>query len=495
VLAIRQLGYSCRKKTTSMRITGTVREFVDGRGNIRGEDGHIYYVTASNVEAGDRTLFPDEQVEFISGPLVFGRDQQHALNVRRPYGRPGPRPLRENPFSPQVPISEPARFAGRRDELRTSLEALHSRQNVIVSGERGAGKSSLCQQLVYALQGETELLARAGLSAEGVDNRHVLAVHNCTPSDTLENVIEGLTLSLERQLGVEERQTKRTVRQEFNLYRYKIERAREFTNPPRDRWSLVQFVATLIGAFKNPRDMNGITIFVDEIDTLSIDKEVARQSAHFFKAVSENLRAHGITAVSIVVAGVSGTVTELMKSNPSFSRTFQSVEIGRMSNADSKEVIDRALESSSTTVRMSADARAYIAELSAGLPSTIQLLGYHAFAVDQDDYIDLKDVNRAVADICHKVKGGEYQGLLDWCHDTPDIVRTLICAAHMSEPFELRDLAVCAGTPVDLVRRLVAQELSSQSIAAKPVFSSCHGLLQFADPLFRHFCAGRLSRA
>ena len=57
--------------------------------------------------------------------------------------------LRKNPFTPQGPVRDPAKFAGRRDSFRNAVDALYNNKYILVSGPRGIGKSSVSYQLFY----------------------------------------------------------------------------------------------------------------------------------------------------------------------------------------------------------------------------------------------------------------------------------------------------------------------------------------------------------
>jgi MoxR-like ATPase len=55
--------------------------------------------------------------------------------------------LKPNPFTPQEPVTDPNKFAGRGEAIRNAVDALFNNKNIIVTGERGIGKSSVAYQL------------------------------------------------------------------------------------------------------------------------------------------------------------------------------------------------------------------------------------------------------------------------------------------------------------------------------------------------------------
>lgn len=69
-----------------------------------------------------------------------------------------------NVFTPNNPISEAARFAGRSRQLEEVADALLTRgADLIIFGERGSGKSSLARMLHSIATGEYQVLDYYGL--------------------------------------------------------------------------------------------------------------------------------------------------------------------------------------------------------------------------------------------------------------------------------------------------------------------------------------------
>lgn len=73
----------------------------------------------------------------------------------------------ENAFSPAKEISDPDRFAGRRDSVENSYYALVSEgTNISIIGNRGIGKSSLARQVLNIATGNNDLLDKMGISVD-----------------------------------------------------------------------------------------------------------------------------------------------------------------------------------------------------------------------------------------------------------------------------------------------------------------------------------------
>lgn len=69
-----------------------------------------------------------------------------------------------NVFTPANIITQPSKFAGRDDALEAMINALHTENaNLIVFGERGAGKSSLARMFFEVMRDNFEILEYYGL--------------------------------------------------------------------------------------------------------------------------------------------------------------------------------------------------------------------------------------------------------------------------------------------------------------------------------------------
>ena len=119
-----------------------------GWGIIIGEDEKEYFVHWSFIEGtGLKFLRPEEQVEFE--PVLTIKGLQ-AHNVTPPFREKKVRKLtlKSIPFTPQDPVTDPNKFAGRGEAIKNAVDALFNNKNIIVTGERGIGKSSVAYQVI-----------------------------------------------------------------------------------------------------------------------------------------------------------------------------------------------------------------------------------------------------------------------------------------------------------------------------------------------------------
>ena len=179
---------------------GKVKTFSDFKsyGFITGVNHRDYFVHASMIEdEGEnqdyKTLKAGEEVVFE--PVETAKGWQ-AWTVRRAgkakFGAPVQRRLKPNPFTPQDPVTDPRKFAGRTDVLINTIDCLFNNKNVLVTGARGMGKSSVAYQLVKLTRGDRTLIDRIGLDTGGFEFNHATGDHRCLPGNTLHSIAQGL---------------------------------------------------------------------------------------------------------------------------------------------------------------------------------------------------------------------------------------------------------------------------------------------------------------
>ena len=461
---------------------GTVKSFSDirGYGFITGEDQETYFVHYSMIEAeGYKSLTAGQEVEFTPvqssrGLQAFSvselKSTQNAVDnktAETPVIR-----LKPNPFTPQDPITDPNKFAGRAEALINAIDCLYNNKNIIIIGSRGIGKSSLSYQLVNLTKGDKTLIERIKVDLGGFKFNHIVGDHRCMPGNTLQDIAKNLLNSIYVNRPRDNQSaTKSTWEVDLKLLKFKEEAslaALKF-----DEIAL-EFVCATEEIIRNAaRGTTGITYLIDEIDM--IDRDV--QIAPFLKSVHEKLKMDGFKNISFVLSGVSGSITELIAQHPSSVRLIETLMLKPMIAAELRDVIDNCLFGTGTTI--SADAKDSIIKYSACFPAPVHLLGYHAFKVDSDDHIDNKDVEKALNFIVREIKRKEFEGRFDRIRGTlgerilkmlaspkfekakaDDIAKRLSAAP--------RDVAGCLGDIYQIGS--FVQRLGSEYEIAEPIF-------------------------
>ena len=192
---------------------GTVKSYNEFRGwgfIIGDDDGKDYFVHWSFIEGtGLKFLRPEEQVEFEPVQTYKGRQ---AHNVTYPQEKKVRKiTLKSIPFTPQYPVTDPNKFAGRGEAIKNAVDALFNNKNIIVTGERGIGKSSVAYQLIYMAQGDIALMDKLKIETDGFQFSFVTGDHRCVPGNTLSDIVSSLATSLLANLNIKGKETKNIV--------------------------------------------------------------------------------------------------------------------------------------------------------------------------------------------------------------------------------------------------------------------------------------------
>jgi CspA family cold shock protein len=386
-------------------VEGTVAWFSGhfGYGFIKGEDGRDYFSHWSFIDAaGYRTLPRGGKVSFDPHQTLRGW-QARNVKLSVPEENEQGLVLRANPFTPHQPVTDPTKFAGRRDPLRNAVDAIFNRKGVFVNGARGIGKTSLANQLKYLAQGEKYLLENLNITTNGYEFNYLVLHHQCFPGQQISDLCAGLILSLQAQLQGQRRVTETKVKHgiDIKFYQGSIEQTSTSSLPLE---TVGRFIFDLEDAWDALVAMghNGLCLFIDELDWLGPEVPVA----FFLKNLTERLRLDGYLDTCFIIAGDTSYLTTLMTQHQSSLRLFESVPVSTMTEAESHEVLARTLADSSVDIEESAANR--IVELSAGFPTPVHQLGYHSFRLDQDNSISSSDVQRALTHVVGELRNEEF---------------------------------------------------------------------------------------
>lgn len=265
-------------------------------------------------------------------------------------------------FSPGAPIDKYKLFAGRTEQVRDVVMAVHQRgQHVILFGERGVGKTSLANVL-------SELLAQAGY--RNMDSGTI----NCDGTDSFSSLWHKIC----REMSIAHRLHKPG-----------------FTSQPAETH---QSLESLLPEKVTPDDVRYIlqhletsTIIIDELDRMKAG-ETTTLLADTIKSLSD----HSVNTTLILV-GIADSVDDLIAEHHSIERSLVQVHMPRMSRTELFEILDKGLAEVRMTIQD--DAKERLAELSQGLPHYTHLLGLHAAQTalsENREQITRSDVEAAI---------------------------------------------------------------------------------------------------
>ncbi|MBL9153526.1 MAG: cold shock domain-containing protein [Verrucomicrobiales bacterium] len=463
------------------RLIGEVVFFTDyrGYGFIRSGRTEYFVHTSTIHQLGNASLDPGARVEFTpregrKGPMAIdvrvlaSADIDPADSERWVF-------MKTNPFTPQDPVVDPRRFAGRRDHFHNAVDALYNSKNILITGPRGMGKSSICYQLLYLASGDNTLAEKLGIDLGGESLNRLTGDHRCTPGNTVVDVSTSLLTTLQANLGEHMRLKGRETDYNVDLKYFKFGQ-KESLEPLSTGDLATMFAIDIDRVFKAiGGDASGITFLIDEVDVLLEDVDLAP----FLKATIERLRLNHHLSVSFIIGGVTGSATNLLIQHPSAGRLFENIAIGPMQNGELSEIIDLCLEG--TGVEITEHAKNKVVGLANNFPQPVHLIGYHAFRLDADAFIDVDDVDRAKGFVVTNLKKQEFQERFEQLIQGGSLDVTRVLALSKYETVNM-------GYFKRLVQKMSLHAISSALGELERhaiIEQQTSGVWRFTDPLFK----------
>lgn len=465
-------------------VNGTVQFFSDyrGYGFVLGADKNEYFVHVSQINSDDhKTLDKGQSISFTPVNTAKGLQAKDVVIVQQVQPEAEYKKqliLKKNPFTPQAPIIQASKFAGRRESLLNAIDALFNNKNVIVIGPRGIGKSSFSYQLMYLTEGDTELLERLKIDLGGFRFSHLTGDHRCVPGNTLLDICSGFVSTFcdsMDKVNAKKGKGKTSCTIDLKIFKITSESEVEKISPTDVSLAFVHRIEELVKEFCNRK--RSITFVLDEIDVLDPDVGIAS----FLKATSEKFHLNDTVDVSFIASGVTGTITDLICQHPSVSRLFENVPLPRMYPVELSGIIDAALEGTDVTIEE--DAKQEIITLSNQFPQPVHLLGYHSFRIDEDGVIDKADVDDAKSLIVSEIKRQDFEARFDRIAPGPmtEVIRVVAQA-----PLETVNLNYLRANLHHMEDDKIIGTLGN--FQKQGIIEKQHkGVYRLADPLFKTY--------
>jgi cold shock CspA family protein len=450
-----------------------------GYGFIAGEDGNDYFVHFSNINmAGIRSLNTGEQVTFNPLKTPKGLQARSVESIKDPKKtritiKP-PTILKDNPFTPQDPITDPNKFAGRAEAMLNAVDLIFNNKNILVTGARGIGKSSVAYQLINLAGGDDTLIKRLNINTSGFVFNHITGDHRCLKGNTLPVIAKSLLDSIRFKYDANEHIKEVTSRWGCDLKIFSYSEETKYAEVTFNEIAM-EFAFLTENLLHSIKDITtGICYLIDEVDEL--DKDV--NLAPFLKSVVEKLRMDGYRNVSFILSGVTGIVTQLVSQHPSSSRLTENVNIEKMEADELGMIIDNCIKPTGTNITEAAKER--IIGLSGSFPAPVHLLGYHAFKFDSDGEIDTNDVISAQYHIVQDIKVQDFQGRLDDFTGAEEKKILKLLSMPNSERLTPTDIAKRVSIPPDKVASILKDPFRLGTFVSKDGM-----YYEISEPLFR----------
>lgn len=369
-----------------------------GMGTIIGNDGKKYFVHFSKIVGRKlKILYKNETVSFEVLSAKDGGKHDRAINIRPVEIEDSDTyKIYRNPFDPNTPINDPQKFAGRKNDIRAAVTALANNNNILITGERGIGKSSFSNQMLYIGEGDNYLISKANIHLEDIEHLDYASISirtfkNAELRDIAGNIIREFTKKYDLD-------DKWATEHEIDLKIYKT----KFKQTEKGTDELVDiFNYDIIKIHDSLPNNNGLLILIDEIENISPDigfPNFIKNLSEYFVSERKN--------INFILSGISCAITDMFVEHPSFHRLFVPISLRELSLIESYELLDIFMNSQKKKIHD--DIKTRICKLSYGLPVNLQLLGFWSYQLDDDNLITKEDLNATIDYIIDNVKKDEY---------------------------------------------------------------------------------------
>jgi cold shock CspA family protein len=375
-------------------MTGVVKFYNSERGigKILGEDNIMYFAHYSKVVGRSyKILYVGEEVHFDIFKTKDKTKNDNAINIRPLDLEMENIVVDHNPFYPDRPINEPRKFAGRRSQIIEAINALENNHNILITGERGIGKSSLANQLLYLSQGDNYLLEKFK-----IDIMHPIeyapVVIKLKKDSRIQDMSSKIILEYQRKYDIVREKTEGNI--DYTNYKLDVHKIDEDKILDLFNYDIIK-IHDVLGY------RNGLLIFIDELENISSDNGLAlfiKNTTEYF--VTENRN------INFILSGIPCELSKLFLEHKSFYRLFTPITLKELSTIETDELISTYFEQQRKHILD--QTRQKMIALSKGLPINIQLLGFYTYQLDQDSRLDNEDLSNAIDYIISNIKREEY---------------------------------------------------------------------------------------
>lgn len=395
--------------------------------------------------------------------------------------------LRRSPFKTDKIEDNPHSFALRPKEIQFCANKLFNNHNVLITGPRGIGKTSLAKQLQLFYQNEKALLQRCDIDASFPT--YLCSFYKCDKTSTLADMSLDVLRNTEqeclllKQFKIEEG---KKVKFEINLGVFKAALENDLTaSSPAS--VATQFVNGLRELYTAGRHIgiSGICILLDESDMVYSEINLA----DFLRLVHEYADHYNIDGLVFILTGQSGTYSRLLKENASVERMIFHVPLTKLAYEESKHIVSYASENSNPPFVVDEDACDTILKIAAGYPYVIHLLGDGAFGnMTDENHMTLNDVLNGLRFVLRSDKQEKY---LDYLRKLKPENRTIITKLSNYEDTELPVQIPLSWVFNELgasaERLQIIKSLKELHLDGYIIHDRVNQTCQFNDELFRIF--------
>lgn len=282
-------------------------------------------------------------------------------------------------FQPAKEISDPKRFAGRRQELEAGAELIAAKNHVFIYGPRGIGKSSLARQLELIAKGNSELLEE--IHSPLKEMHFSFATCFLTRDESVNNINQLLYRLMIDDAGFGKFDNLFAIFGEVQTYAQGPQLDAKLVA---DFWKRAKAIAA--------SSEDGLIIFIDEFELIQTHEGFSS----LLKAAPEG--------VIFAVTGIATTERELVRDHLSIERqlTTGKLPVSPMAPNELLRVVATAEDLIKHEILYEEEAKTELIRIVAGQPYLLHLIGreslLHAFRAKKKT-ISLADLNSALSEI------------------------------------------------------------------------------------------------
>ena len=314
-----------------------------------------------------------------------------------------------DPFTPNRPVDDPEKFAGRTEQVDEIIDSLfqianNNPKHTIITGDRGIGKSSLLLQTKLVGTGDNHIPDRLDID-KGLDGfDFLIAWHDADTSQTPEDITIGLLRDLENRAH----NICSNLKIEFDVAGF-IKIAKNDDKDKSISDLVDEFTKRIKRLHKNLQSQNkhGILLFIDELDRIKPDSGIAT----FFKLCAEKFARDDMKNIAFMTAGITGAIQNLESEHGSIFRTFRDIPLPRLTIDEIKKILISGFEI--TNRKYDDNVFKLSFDISGGYPELIHLIGSEMLSVDEDNYIDESDFNNAKLKLVTDVRRNKLHSTLE----------------------------------------------------------------------------------
>ena len=400
--------------------------------------------------------------------------------------------LRKSPFKVDRIEDDPNGYALRRREISDSAEALYNNRNILISGTRGIGKSSLAHQMQLLYKNNNTLLTRCQI--ETPFPQYLCAFYACDENSNLSSLAFDILYRIEQEcilIKTYELSGKTEFKFELDLSVIKTSLKSDIsTKTPASIVTSYVNGLRLIHNSLSKTNYKGINIFIDEIDRLPHDMNFG----HFIKLIHEYSMNDNLNNITYIYAGQIGVYNRLLNEDPSIERLLKHIPISKIDIDESKHILEYASVNAEIPFSILEEAEEMILKISAGYPYVIHLLGNEAYCNMNDiKKMTVEDVASGLRGILMSDKSEKYLSYLCRLKKDERIVISSL-ATHRSRELPMK---ISYQWLKDNLLATLSNERSLDDVlnalhkSGYIIFNRRENIIQFNDELFRIYLSLR----